>query len=157
MDFARTLMIEKNVDLKYWKEAISTIVHTLNWVQLKKDTNKTPYELWYGYKPNVSYLKVFGSKCYLLRESRKGKFDVKSDEGIYLGYSHKSKAYKCLNLSTHKIIESAHVRIYEFAKKSEEECNKEPEDYRKFIYYELDTCLEERGITTLEINELQKA
>ena len=59
---ARTLMIEKNVALKYQKEAMSTIVHTLNRVQLKKDSNKTPYELWYGYKPNVSYLKVFGSK-----------------------------------------------------------------------------------------------
>ena len=76
-------MIENNVALKYWKEAISTIVHTLNRVQLKKDSNKTPYQLWYGYKPNVSYLKVFGSKCYILKESRKGKFDAKGDEGIF--------------------------------------------------------------------------
>ena len=30
MDCARTLMIEKNVAIKYWKEAISTVVHTLN-------------------------------------------------------------------------------------------------------------------------------
>ena len=73
MDCARTLMIEKNIAIKYWKEAISTVVHTLNWVQLKKDSFKTPYELWYGYKPNVSYLKVFGSKYYILKESRKGK------------------------------------------------------------------------------------
>ena len=29
MDCARTLMIEKNVVRKYWKEAISIIVHTL--------------------------------------------------------------------------------------------------------------------------------
>ena len=105
MDYARTLMIEKNVAIKYWKEAINTIVHTLNRVQLKKDSNQTPYELWYRYKPNVSYLK----------ESRKDTFDVKGDEGIFLGYSYKSKAYKCLNLITHKIIESSHVRIDEFS------------------------------------------
>ena len=114
-------------------------MHTLNRVQLKKDSNQTPYELWYGYKPNVSYLKVFGRKCYILKESRKGKFDVKGDEGIFLRYSYRSKAYRCLNLSTHKIIESAHVRIDEFAEKSEEESNKEPEDYRRFVYYEPDT------------------
>ena len=30
MDCARTLMIEKNVALKYWKEPISIVVHTLN-------------------------------------------------------------------------------------------------------------------------------
>lgn len=91
---------------------------------MKKYSNKTPYQLWYGYKPNLSYLKVFGNKCYILKESRKGKFDVEGDEGIFLGYSYRSKAYRCLNLSTHKIIESAHVRIDEYAKKSEEESNK---------------------------------
>ena len=54
MDCARTLMIERNFAIKYWKEAINTTVHTLNRVQLKKDSFKTPYELWYGYKPNPS-------------------------------------------------------------------------------------------------------
>ena len=106
MDCARTLMIEKNIAIKYWKEEITTIVHTLNRVYLKKESNQTPYELWYGYKPNISYLKVFGRKCYIFKESRKGK-----------GYSYRSKAYKCLNVSTKKIIESTHVRIDEFAKK----------------------------------------
>ena len=84
MDCARTLMIENNVAIKYWKEAISTTIHTLNQVQLKKDSIQTPYKLWYGYKPNVSYLKVFWSKCYILKESRKDKFDVKGDEGKFL-------------------------------------------------------------------------
>ena len=73
MDYARTLMIEKNVAIKYWKESIKIVAHR---VQLKKYSNQTSYELWYGYKPNVSYLNVFGSKCYILKESRKGKFDV---------------------------------------------------------------------------------
>ena len=128
MDCTRTLKIEKNVVVKYQNEEINTTVHTLNKVQLKKDSNQTPYELWYGYKPNVSYLKVFGRKCYIPKETRKGKFDIKGDEGIFLGYSSKRKAYKFLNLSTHKIIESAHVRIDEFVEKSEEENNKEHED-----------------------------
>ena len=44
-----------------------------------------------------------------------------------------------MNLSTYNIIESAHVRIDEFAKKSKEESNKELEYYRIFFYYELDT------------------
>jgi hypothetical protein len=30
MDCARTLKIEKNIAIKYWKEAINTAVHTLN-------------------------------------------------------------------------------------------------------------------------------
>ena len=83
MDCARTLMIENNIAIKYWKEVVSTVVHTLNQVQLKKDTFKTSYELWYGYKPNVRQFKVYGSKCCILKEFRKGKFDAKGDEGIF--------------------------------------------------------------------------
>ena len=71
-----------------------------------------------------------------MKESRKGKFDVKGDEGIVFGYSCKSKAYRCLNLSTHKVIESAHVKVDEFAEKIEEERKKVPEDYKRFVYIE---------------------
>ena len=86
-------MIEKNVSIKYWKQAINTIVHTLNSIQLMKDSNQTPFELWYGYKPNVCYFKVFSSKFYILNDSVKGKFDVKTDEGKVLRYSNKRKEY----------------------------------------------------------------
>ena len=74
-----------------------------------------------------------------MKESRKGKFDVKGDEGIFFGYSCKSKAYRCLNLSTHKVIESAHVKVDEFAERTKEESKREPEDYRRFVSIEHDT------------------
>ena len=68
--------------------------------------------------------------------------DVKHDEGIFLGYSYRSKAYRCLNLSTHKIIESAHVIIDVFTKRIEEESKKEPKDYRRFFYIKPNTFLD---------------
>ena len=85
------------------------------------------------WKPNVFYFKVFGSKCYNLKEKTNEKFDVKVDEGIFLGYSCKSQAYKCLNLGTHKIIENVHVKIDEFVERNEEQSSKEAEDYRNFV------------------------
>ena len=57
IDYARTLMMEKNAALKYWREAVSTAVYTLNRVQVKKGTNATPFELWYGHSPNVKNFK----------------------------------------------------------------------------------------------------
>ena len=96
-------MIEKNVALKYQREAVSTAVYTLNRVQVKKGTNATPFELWYGHSPNVKHFKIFGCKCYIFKESRNGKFDAKSDEGIFFGYSTRSKAYKCLNVTLKKL------------------------------------------------------
>ena len=62
-----------------------------------------PFELWYGHSPNVKHFKVFGSKCYILKDSRNGKFDAKSDKGIFLGYSTISKVYKCLNTNTKEL------------------------------------------------------
>ena len=83
-------------------------------MQVKKGTHSTPFELWYGYPPNVKYFKIFGRKCYILKDVRNGKFDAKSDEGIFLGYSTRSKAYKYLNTNINKVVESANVKFDEY-------------------------------------------
>ena len=113
-------MMEKNVALKYWKEAVSTIVYTLNRVQVKKGTNLTPYELWFGYTPRVNYFKIFRGKCYILKDERKEKLDAKGEEGILLGYSTRSKAYKCLNTNTKKVVESVNGKVDEYFEKNKE-------------------------------------
>ena len=114
MDCARTLMMEKNVALNYWREVLSTTIYTLHQVQIKKGTNATPFELWYGHSPNVKHFKVFSRKCYILKDTRNGKFDAKSDEDIFLGYSTRSKEYKCLNTNTNKIVESTNINFDEY-------------------------------------------
>ena len=91
----------------------------------------------YGrHAPSVKYFRIFGSKCYILKDNRNGKFDAKSDEGIFLGYSIKSKAYKCLNSNTNKIVESVNVKIDEYVERNEPDNKREPEDYRSFLYIE---------------------
>ena len=135
IDYARTLMMEKNVALKYWREAVSTVVYTLNRVQIMKGTNATPFELWYGHSPNVKHFKVFGCKCYILKESRNDKFDAKSDENIFLGYSTRRKAYKFLNTNTKKVVESANVNFDEHTKVQSNESNKKLEEYKSFLYF----------------------
>lgn len=100
---------------------------------MKKGTNKTPYELWYGHTPNVSYFKIFGSRCYIHKDERNGLFYTKGDEGNLLGYLSKRKAYKFLNTSTNTMIESENVRIDEFSNKNNVKSKKEPKDYNKFF------------------------
>ena len=72
--------------------------------------DKTPYELWKNKKPNISYFKVSGSKCFILNtKNNLGKFDAKSNVGIFLGYSSSSKAYRVFNKKTMVVEESVHV------------------------------------------------
>ena len=72
---------------------------------------KTPYELWNNRKPNINYFHVFGSKCFIHNNGKKHleKFDAKSNEGIFLGYSTLSKAYRVFNKSSLVVEESVHV------------------------------------------------
>ena len=80
---------------------------------------------------------------------------MKGDEGILFGYSCKSKAYRCLNLSTHKVIESAHVKVDEFAERTEKESKREPEDYKRFISLNLIQCQLHLSIKNLLLPSLQ--
>lgn len=94
----------------------------------------TPYEIWYDKKPNVSYFKIFGSRCYVHKDDINGKFDQKSEEGTFLGCSTGSKVFKCLIKSSNKIVESANVKIYESKERNDEGNSKEPKDYEEFVY-----------------------
>jgi len=52
-------------------------------------------------KPNISYLSPFGIQCFILNNTENlEKLDSKSDEGIFLGYSKTSKAYRVYNFWT---------------------------------------------------------
>jgi hypothetical protein len=52
------------------------------------------------------------SKCYIRRsEENLGKFDSKTDEGIFTGYSFDSKTYRCYNLRLEKIVMSTNVKV----------------------------------------------
>ena len=75
-------------------------------------TKKTSYEIWNEKKTKVKYFWVFGSKCFILNDRENlGKFDAKSDEGIFLGYSVNSQAYRVYNKRTKTIMESINVVI----------------------------------------------
>ena len=60
----------------------------------------------------MKYFQVFGSKCYILNDRENlGKFYAKSDEGIFLGYSINSRAYRGYNKHTKMVMELINVVI----------------------------------------------
>ena len=64
--------------------------------------------------PRFSYLSVFGYKCFILNtKDNLKKFDSKADEGIFLGYSTFSKAYRIFNKRTLLVEESMHIVLDE--------------------------------------------
>lgn len=77
---------------------------------LRSKMDLTPYQLWKGRKPNVSYFHPFGCVVYILKDREVlQKFDSKSDQGLFMGYATKSKVYRVYNNRTMKIMESSNV------------------------------------------------
>ncbi|GKC17500.1 retrotransposon protein, putative, ty1-copia subclass [Tanacetum coccineum] len=54
--------------LSFWDYALESAIRILNMVPTKK-VDKTPYELWYGKVPNLSYLKVWGCEALVKRDT----------------------------------------------------------------------------------------
>lgn len=110
---ARTMLHEYNISQGFWAEAVNTTCYALNRVLIRPIINKTPYK-----KPKIAFLKVFGSKCFVLRTKKnQDKFSTKSNEGIFLGYSSCSKAYRVFFKSSQTVIESLHVDFDEYVER----------------------------------------
>ncbi|GJT50795.1 retrovirus-related pol polyprotein from transposon TNT 1-94 [Tanacetum coccineum] len=75
-------------------EAVATVCFTQNRSLIRKCHNKTPYELLYNKKPDLSYFYVFGALCYPTNNSEDlGKLKPKAYIGIFVGYAPAKKAF----------------------------------------------------------------
>ena len=99
-DMSRAMLLENSMPKYFWAEAVNTANYVLNRCLIRPLLKKTPQELFKGRKPIVSYFKPFGCTCYVHKNGKDnlGKFDARSDDEIFLGYSATSKAYRVYNL-----------------------------------------------------------
>ncbi|KAA0026048.1 gag-pol polyprotein [Cucumis melo var. makuwa] len=111
-EMARVMIHAKNLPLHFWAEAINTACHIHNRITTRSETNVTLYELWKGRKPNVKYFHIFGSTCYILVDKEyHRKWDAKSKQGLFLGYSQNSRTYRVFNNITETVMETINVLI----------------------------------------------
>jgi hypothetical protein len=100
LDMARTMLDEYKTPNRFWAESINTACYSINRLYLHRILKKTSYELLTGKKSNVSYFRVFGSKCFILiKRGRNSKFAPKAVEGFLLSYTN-TRAYRVFNKST---------------------------------------------------------
>jgi hypothetical protein len=82
-------------------EAINIACYSFNRLYLHRILKKTSYELLTGKKPNVSYFRVFGRKCFILvKRGRNSNFAPEAVEGFLLGYDSDTRVYRVFNKST---------------------------------------------------------
>ena len=134
MNHTRSILISQKVEKKFWAEALSTVVYIRNRVTAQSlGPNLTPHHLWNDQAPNISHLRIFGSKCwYVLPKTKIKKLDARAREAMMVGYASNSKGYKLWDANKEKFIisrdvtfdetiESTHSEIFETSSSSSSE------------------------------------
>jgi len=114
IEMVRCMLHEKNLPKMFWAEAANTTVFLQNRLPTKLLEEKTPFEVLYNYKPLLSFLKIFGSICFVhVPQIKTDKLDKKAMPGIFGGYSIVSKAYKVYHPQTQKKAITRDVHFHE--------------------------------------------
>ncbi|GKG12396.1 retrotransposon protein, putative, ty1-copia subclass [Tanacetum coccineum] len=78
-------MSQTTLPKSFWDYALETAARILNMVPTKNKVEKTPYEVWHGQAPKLSYLKVWGCEALVKRDTL-----TKPDK---LGYPNETMGY----------------------------------------------------------------
>ncbi|GJU10442.1 putative ribonuclease H-like domain-containing protein [Tanacetum coccineum] len=114
IEVARTMLADSKLPTTFCAEAVNTACYVQNRVLVIKPHNKTPYELFLGRKPALSFMRPFRCHVTILNTiDHLGKFDGKADEGFFVGYSTNSKAFRVFNSRTRIVEENLHVKFSE--------------------------------------------
>ncbi len=106
MESARSMISHAGLPNSYWAEAVGTAAYVKNRVPTSslKVEKRTPYEKWYGRKPKLNHLRVFGCAAYAhVPSNQRQKLDKKSIKYRFVGYSKESKGYRLLDETQKKI------------------------------------------------------
>ncbi|GJT01066.1 retrotransposon protein, putative, ty1-copia subclass [Tanacetum coccineum] len=107
LDMVRSMMNLTTLPLSFWDYALESATRILNMVPTKK-VDKTPYELWYGKVPNLSYLKVWGCEALVKRDTP-DKLQQRSVKCIFIGYPKETMGYYFYFPPENKIVVASYL------------------------------------------------
>nr|GEW55810.1 retrovirus-related Pol polyprotein from transposon TNT 1-94 [Tanacetum cinerariifolium] len=117
VEAAWTMLISFKASMFLWTDVVATACYTQNRSLIHTHHNKTPYELVYNKKPDLTFFRVFGALCYPTNDIKDlGKLQPTADIGICVGYAPSRKGYRIYNKRTRRIMETIHIQFDELAK-----------------------------------------
>ncbi|GJX11008.1 putative RNA-directed DNA polymerase [Tanacetum coccineum] len=111
LDMVRSMMNLTTLPLSFWDYALESAARILNMVPTKK-VDKTPYELWFGKVPNLSYLKVWGCEALVKRDTP-DKLQQRSVKCIFIGYPKETMGYYFYFPPENKIVVARYAEFFE--------------------------------------------
>jgi hypothetical protein len=103
MEAVKAMIHDQYLPMHMWAEETKTTVYVQNKIPHKVLEKKTPEEMFSGEKMEVNNLRIFGCPVFVhIPKEKRKKLDPSRNNGIFVGYSDTSKAYKIYNLGHRK-------------------------------------------------------
>ncbi|GJW48587.1 zinc finger, CCHC-type containing protein [Tanacetum coccineum] len=98
----------------FWDYALESAACILNMVPTKK-VDKTPYEIWHGQAPKLSYLKVWGCEALVKRDTltKPDKLEPRALKCIFVGYPKKTMGYSFYYPPENKVFVARNAEFFE--------------------------------------------
>lgn len=92
---ARAMLIDADLGDYFWPFAIQTAVHIKNRIPHSAlPPDKTPFEFWHRYKPDLKHFRIFGTPCTSrILPNTLTKFAPRGETGRFLGYAKDARGY----------------------------------------------------------------
>jgi hypothetical protein len=92
---ARAMLIDANLKDFFWPFATQAAIHIKNHIPHSSlPPDKTPFEIWHQYKPNLSHLHLSGVTCTShILSNNLTKFTPRGETGRFLGYAKDTKGF----------------------------------------------------------------
>ena len=92
-----------------WAEAFNTATYLHNRTPTRVLGGRTPYEVLYGVKPDVSHLRAFGAPCTIVEpKERLKKVDERATMCFFVGYKYEGGGYRVWDPKRQVVVESRH-------------------------------------------------
>ncbi|KAK8589956.1 hypothetical protein V6N12_024343 [Hibiscus sabdariffa] len=101
LDMVRSMMSHSDLPISFWGHALEIAAFTLNRVPSKL-VQKTPYEIWTGKRPSMSFMKIWGCQAYV-KHQMSIKLEPRSHKCIFVGYPKETKEYYFFNSKENKV------------------------------------------------------
>jgi transposase InsO family protein len=112
LDIVRCMLISSGLPSSLWAEAVSYATYIRNRV-LSRTGELTPYHYWNGKKPDLSKIRIFGSRAFIRDPLVSSKLEARSQEGVFVGRSITQNAFRIYIPSTKRILISKDVKVDE--------------------------------------------
>jgi len=103
MDRARSIRSDLNLPANLWGECVLTSTYMKNRTLSRSLKGCTPFEAYYGKKPDLTHLQELGCRAFVLKQGVNPKIYCWSVECILIGYSPNLKAYQCYHCESQRI------------------------------------------------------